>query len=141
VPDGRKKDGKLWYPVDTRQWKTFDLNYLECSNDPRNVRFALSTNGMNPFGEMTNPHNTWQVILSLYNIPSWLCHKRKYLMLTILISGPKEAGIDIDVFFETLMEDMQKLWEEGSVSGMHTNRRALPSMPSFLLPSMTIRHA
>jgi hypothetical protein len=67
---------------------------------------------MNPFGEMMNPHNTWPVILSLYNIPPWLCHKRKYLMLTILVLGPKAASIDIDLFLEPLMEDMQKLWEE-----------------------------
>jgi hypothetical protein len=49
------------------------------------------------------------MILSIYNIPSWLCHKRKYLMLTILVSSLKQAGIDIDVFLELLMEDMQKL--------------------------------
>jgi hypothetical protein len=53
---------------------------------------------MNHFGDMANPHSTWPVILSLYNIPSWLCHKRKYLMLTILVSSLKQASIDIDVF-------------------------------------------
>jgi hypothetical protein len=31
--------------------------------------------------------------------------------LTTHISGPKQAGIDIDVFLEPLMDDMQKLWE------------------------------
>jgi hypothetical protein len=74
---------------------------------------ALSTGGMNPCSKMTNPHSTWLVILSIYNIPSWLCHKRKYLLLTTLISSPKKPGIDIDVFLEPLMEDMRKLWEEG----------------------------
>jgi hypothetical protein len=43
--------------------------------------------------------------------PPWLCHKRKYLLLTTLISGPNQAGNDIDVFLKPLMEDMQKLWE------------------------------
>jgi hypothetical protein len=42
-----------------------------------------------------------------------LCYKRKYLLLTTLISGPKQAGIDIDVLLEPLMEEMQKLWEHG----------------------------
>jgi hypothetical protein len=42
-----------------------------------------------------------------------LCHKRKYLMLSILIQGLKQAGTDIDVFLEPLMEDMTKLWNEG----------------------------
>jgi hypothetical protein len=77
------------------------------------IRFGLSTNGMNPFGEIRNPHNTWLVIMCIYNLPSWLWHKRKYLLLTTLISGPKQVGIDIDIFLEPLMEDMQKLWKHG----------------------------
>ena len=110
----RKKDGKIRHPADGRQWKKFDNNhYLDFSHDPRNIRFGLSTDGMNPFGEMTNPHSTWPVIMCIYNLPPWLCHKRKYLLLTTLISGPKQAGVDIDVFLEPLMEDMQKLWEHG----------------------------
>jgi hypothetical protein len=68
---------------------------------------------MNPFGEMRNPHSTWPVIMCIYNLPSWLCHKQKYLLLTTVISSPKQAGIDIDVFLESLMEDMQNLWEYG----------------------------
>jgi hypothetical protein len=34
-------------------------------------------------------------------------------MLYILIQGPKQAGIGIDVFLEPLMEDMMKLCNEG----------------------------
>jgi hypothetical protein len=34
-------------------------------------------------------------------------------MLSILIQGPKQAGIDIDVFLESLMEDILKLCNEG----------------------------
>jgi hypothetical protein len=30
-----------------------------------------------------------------------------------LIQGLKQAGTDIDVFLEPLMEDMAKLWNEG----------------------------
>jgi hypothetical protein len=39
--------------------------------------------------------------------------QKKVRMLSILIHGPKQAGIDIDVFLELLMEDMAKLWNEG----------------------------
>jgi hypothetical protein len=79
APDGHKKDEKLRHPADARQWKSFDLNHPELSNDPRNVIFALRTDRMNPFGEMTNPHSTWPVILSLYNIASWLCTRENIL--------------------------------------------------------------
>jgi hypothetical protein len=34
-------------------------------------------------------------------------------MLSILIQGPKQASIDIDVFLKPPMEDMAKLWNEG----------------------------
>jgi hypothetical protein len=34
-------------------------------------------------------------------------------MLSILIQGPKQAGIDIDVFLESLMEDILKRCNEG----------------------------
>jgi hypothetical protein len=33
--------------------------------------------------------------------------------VSFLIQGPKQAGTDIDVFLEPLVEDMTKLWNEG----------------------------
>jgi hypothetical protein len=69
---------------------------------------------MNPFSENRTIHSTWPVIHVMYNISTWLCYKRKYFMLSILIQGPKQAHIDIDVFLEPLMEDMAKLWKEGA---------------------------
>jgi hypothetical protein len=72
----------------------------------------LSSDGINPFGENRTMHSTWPIILAKYNLPTWLCHKRKYLTLSILIHGLKQAGIDIDVFLEPLMEDIAKLWNE-----------------------------
>ena len=70
--DKRKKgDGKLRHPADARQWKEFDDKYyLEFGNEPRNVRFALSTDGMNPFGERSSTHITWPVMLTMYNLPT-----------------------------------------------------------------------
>ena len=77
----------------------------------RNVRFALSTNGMNPFGDLSSTHSTWLVILT--NLPPYLCQKRRYLLLTMIISGLKQPGNDIYVFLEPLMEDMKVLWDDG----------------------------
>jgi hypothetical protein len=64
---------------------------------------------MNPFNERMTDHSTWPVILTMYNLPTYLCQKRKYLLLTILISGLKQPGIDIDVFLEPLMQEMERL--------------------------------
>jgi len=106
-------EGKLSHPADGTQLKRFDEMYPEFAKDPRNVRFALRTEGMNPFGERNSIHSTWAVILTIYNLPTWLCQKRKYIMLCILIQGPKQPGIDIDFFLEPWMADMVKLWNEG----------------------------
>jgi hypothetical protein len=86
---------------------------LKFGDEARNVRFALSTDGMNPFDDHNSSHNTWPVILTIYNLPPYLYQKRRYLLLTMIISGPKQRGNDIDVFLEPLMEDMKILWEEG----------------------------
>jgi hypothetical protein len=50
--------------------------------------------------------------------------------LTTLVSVPKQAGNDIDIFSEPLMEDMQKLWEYGvtmwdEYSKQHFNLKAI----------------
>ncbi|XP_063939799.1 uncharacterized protein LOC108198202 [Daucus carota subsp. sativus] len=39
--------------------------------------------------------------------------KRKFLMLTILVSGPHEPGNNLDVYLQPLIDDLKKLWEEG----------------------------
>jgi hypothetical protein len=105
----KENDEEIRHPAGGTQWKFFYLQYPKFSVESRNIRFTLSTNGMNPFDENRTVHNTWSVILAMYNIPTWLCHKRKCLILSILIQGPKQADIDIDVFLEPLMEDMTKL--------------------------------
>ena len=70
---------------------------------------------MNPFNERTSNHSTWPVILTMYNIPTWLCQKRKYLFLTVLVSGPQQPGFDMDVFLEPVMEEFEKLWRTGEL--------------------------
>lgn len=66
-------EGKLLHPADGMQWKRFDEIYPMFAKDPRNVRFALSTDGMNPFGERNSTHSTCPVILTIYNLSMWLC--------------------------------------------------------------------
>jgi hypothetical protein len=68
---------------------------------------------MNPFNERMTDDSTWPVILTMYNIPTWLCQKRKYIFLTVLVSCPKQLGIDIDVFLEPMMQEFEKLWRNG----------------------------
>ncbi|XP_003554943.1 uncharacterized protein [Glycine max] len=111
--DGRIKDGLLRHPADSPQWKTIDQLYPEFSQDPRNLRVALASDGMNPFGNLSCNHSSWPVLLMIYNLPPWLCIKRKYIMMSMMIAGPRQPGNDIDVYLAPLIEDLKKLWVEG----------------------------
>ena len=109
----RKKDGMIRHLADSAQWRNIDRSFAEFGAEPRNIRFGLSTDGMNPFSSMSSRHSTWPVTLCIYNLPPWLCMKRKYILLSILIQGPKQPGNDIDVFLAPLVEDLKVLWNEG----------------------------
>ena len=109
----RIKDGKLRHPADSPQWRKIDFDYPEFGEEARNLRLVLSTDGMNPHGNQRSSHSTWPVILMIYNLPPWLCMKRKYMMLTMLISGPKQPGNDIDVYLRPFIDDMKVLWHIG----------------------------
>ena len=111
--DERIIDGKLRHPADSPQWTKVDIDYPEFGKEARNLRLSLSTDGMNPHGIQSISHSTWPVILMIYNLPPWLCMKRKYMMLSMLISGPKQPGNDIDVYLAPLVEDLKFLWETG----------------------------
>nr|AAU43925.1 putative polyprotein [Oryza sativa Japonica Group] len=108
----RQQDGMLRHPADGSQWRNIDRKFKEFGKDARNIRFGLSTDGMNPFGEMSSGHSTWPVTMCIYNLPPWLCMKRKYIMMPIIIQGPKQPGNDIDVYLRPLVEDLKQLWKK-----------------------------
>nr|ABA92649.2 transposon protein, putative, CACTA, En/Spm sub-class [Oryza sativa Japonica Group] len=111
----RQQDGMLRHPADGSQWRNIDRKFKDFGKDARNIRFGLSTNGMNPFGEMSSGHSTWPVTMCIYNLPPWLCMKRKYIMMPIIIQGPKQPGNDIDVYLRPLVEDLKLLWKKEGV--------------------------
>ncbi|CAL8992413.1 unnamed protein product [Prunus brigantina] len=63
------------------------------------------------FPPIPSRYSCWPVILVTYNLPPWMCMKRKFMMLTLLISGPKQPGNDIDVYLEPLIDDLKSLWD------------------------------
>ncbi|XP_058733075.1 uncharacterized protein LOC131604664 [Vicia villosa] len=111
--DERVMDGMLRHPADSPQWAKIDNDYPYFGKEPRNLRLALSTDGINPHGIQSSSHSTWPVIMLIYNLPPWLCMKRKFMMLTMLISGPKQPGNDIDIYLVPLIEDLILMWETG----------------------------
>ncbi|XP_041004046.1 uncharacterized protein LOC121249404 [Juglans microcarpa x Juglans regia] len=101
------------HPADSRVWKEFDTKHAWFSNDARNVRLGLASDGFNPFNNMSRPYNIWPVLLVPYNLSPWLCMKDPYMIMSSLIPGPKAPGNDIDVFLRPLVAELKELWEKG----------------------------
>ena len=52
--------------------------------------------------------------------------KRKFIMMPVLIQGPRQPGNDIDVYLRPLVDELLQLWaNQVYVCGMSTNRRNL----------------
>nr|GEW99020.1 hypothetical protein [Tanacetum cinerariifolium] len=108
-----------------------DTKYLDFEKEPRNVRLGLAVDGFNPFGNLSQSYSMWPVILTRYNLPSWLCMKKSSFMLTLLIHGPKSLGKDIDVYLRPLIDDLKDLWAKPGVEtidvakGQKFNMRAM----------------
>ncbi|KAL6219648.1 hypothetical protein ACLB2K_007407 [Fragaria x ananassa] len=113
----RKKDGFLRHPADSTFWKFVDEKWPVFGDEPRNLRLALSSDGFNPHSVQSNSYSCWPIILVTYNLPPWLVMKRKHMMFSLLISGPKQPGNDIDVHLEPLIDDLKLLW--AGVSGVY----------------------
>ncbi|KAL3538401.1 hypothetical protein ACH5RR_001767 [Cinchona calisaya] len=108
-----KEEGIMRHSVDSLSWKDFDKQYPDFANDSRNVRLGLANDGFNPFDNMNNSYSMWPVILVPYNLPAYKFMREEYLMLALLIPGPRAPGKELDVFLRPLIDDFKDLWHNG----------------------------
>ncbi|KAI3453341.1 hypothetical protein Pfo_010004 [Paulownia fortunei] len=106
-------DGILRYLTDVESWKEFDKLHEILADDPRNVHLGLATNGFNPFGNMSNAYSMWPVLLMLYNLPPWKMTKPSYMIMSLLIPGPKAPEKEIDVYLRPLINELKELLDDG----------------------------
>ncbi|KAA0054741.1 uncharacterized protein E6C27_scaffold437G00120 [Cucumis melo var. makuwa] len=106
-------DDVLRHPADAEGWKHFDSEFSDFASDSRNVRLGLASDGFNPFGQMSTSYSMWPVVLLLYNLPPWKCMKETNFFMSLLISGPKSPGREIDVYLQPLIEELKELWTFG----------------------------
>ncbi|KAM6593613.1 hypothetical protein CsatA_001316 [Cannabis sativa] len=109
----RVRDGKLRHPADSQAWKKVDYLNPEFKLEPRHLRLGLSADGVNPHRSLSSRHSLWPVFLVMYNLPPWLVMKRKFNMLSLMISGPNQPGHNIDVYLAPLIDDLKDLYENG----------------------------
>ncbi|KAA0054086.1 transposase [Cucumis melo var. makuwa] len=92
-----KVDGVLKHPTDTPSWRLVDHLRPDFGSKPRNLRLGLSTDGINPYRDLSTKHSCWPVIATIYNLPSWL---------------------------SSLIDDLKLMWEEGvQCFDAHRNER------------------
>ncbi|XP_073030675.1 uncharacterized protein [Primulina eburnea] len=124
--------GQLRHPADSPSWKLVDHMWPDFESEPRNLRLALAADGINPYSNLSSRYSCWPIMLVTYNLPPNMCMKRKFIMLTMLISGPKQPGNDIDVYLDVLVEDLQRLWD--GVDGVYdAYRRQFFTLKAVLL--------
>ncbi|XP_073018111.1 uncharacterized protein [Primulina eburnea] len=123
---------KLLHPADSPSWKLVDHMWPDFESEPRNLRLTLAADGINPYSNLSSRYSCWPIMLVTFNLPPNMCMKRKFIMLTMLISGPKQPGNDIDVYLDVLVEDLQRLWE--GVDGFYdAYRRQFFTLKAVLL--------
>ena len=130
--EDRKKDLMLRHPTDGSQWRKIEREFPNFAGDTRNLRFGLSTDGMNLFGEQIYSHSTWPVTLCIYNLPPWLCMKRKFIMMPVLIQGPRQPGNNIEVYLRPLVDELLQLWAKPDrkstrLNSSHSGESRMPS--------------
>nr|GEV94204.1 hypothetical protein [Tanacetum cinerariifolium] len=108
---GLAKDGKLRHLADGLAWKAFDARYPKFASDPHSVRLGLASDGFNLFRTMSTSYSTWPVVLIPYNLPPWICMKRKSLILSSIIPGGKAPGDDINIYLIPLIKELKLLWK------------------------------
>ncbi|XP_042379879.1 uncharacterized protein LOC121972257 [Zingiber officinale] len=106
-------DGKMAHPSHGEAWKHFDRTYSSFASDPRIVRLGLCTDGFSPFGHQSTPYSCWPVIITVYNLPPWMCMQKPFMFLNMVIPGPKSPGKNIDVFLHPLIDELRELWTTG----------------------------
>ncbi|XP_074374617.1 uncharacterized protein LOC141715028 [Apium graveolens] len=78
-------EGVLTHPADGEEWKEFDKNYPDFSQDIRNVRLGLATDGFPPYSNGTSGfYSVWPVVIFVYNLPPSMCMKDPYMFMTLL---------------------------------------------------------
>jgi hypothetical protein len=105
-------DNMVRHPCDSKAWRHFHDNVDPTfRDDARNIHFALAADGVNPFKQTRSSWSTWPVMLLNYNLPPWLCMKKFFVMLALLIPGKDSVTSEVfDVYLEPLVEEIQQLW-------------------------------
>ena len=108
--DGNKM---LVHTSDGFAWRHFDALHKDKSEDPRQPRVAISTDGFNVYGMTAAQYSCWPVFVIPLNLPPGEIMKRKNIFLTLIIPGPNYPGKNMNVYMQPLKDELQEAWDNG----------------------------
>ena len=103
------EDDVMQHPSDSISWKHFNDVHLDFAIEIRNVCLCLYTDGFQPFGQSGQQYSCWPVIITVYNLPPWLCMKDTSMFLTIPFPGPRNPKDKLDVYLQPLIHELNLL--------------------------------
>jgi hypothetical protein len=139
--EDRLSEGMLRHPADGSQWRKIDRKFKDFAGDARNIQFGLSTDGFNPLGEQSSSHSTCPMTLCIYNLPPWLCMKRKFIMMPVLIQVLRQPSNDIDVYLRPLVDELLQLWANPSIRVWDENKQEEFDLRPLLFITINDRRA
>ncbi|GJS25363.1 putative reverse transcriptase domain-containing protein [Tanacetum coccineum] len=71
------KTHKVYENIPAKAWRTIDEKFPKIAEDPRNLRLGISADGVD-VNTGNRHHSVWPVLTVIYNLPPWLCMKKKY---------------------------------------------------------------
>ena len=66
----RSQDEIIWMPMDGSRFKEIEETWLDFKEEPHNLKLALTTDNVNPFGDMRYVYSVWPIFFINNNNPS-----------------------------------------------------------------------
>ena len=67
------------------------MPYHDFAVEPRNLKFMLASDGIQPFSQKSTNNSVWLVNLINCNLPSHLAIKSAFMITCLIISGKKQV--------------------------------------------------
>jgi hypothetical protein len=98
----QSQDGKWRIATNSLPWQHIYSIWPKFGGEPQNLRLALGTDGVNPFGLR---NHSWLVVLVNYNLPPHMAIKKSHIMLSrlsIFFEFPYWEDLKINHLLDTI---------------------------------------
>jgi hypothetical protein len=88
------------------------LPYHDFAAEPRNLKFMLASDDIQPFSQRSTNNSVWPVTLINCNLPPHLAIKSAFMITCLIIHGKKQVK-KFDIYLRPLLDEFKLLWSKG----------------------------